>query len=95
MPIVRHGQLWPPNKKENKMAKIAKVTRSSLGLRSALFDEIDALRDGTSNPQRASALSKLAVQIINTVNIEIEYQKHVATQPNANNGMKSTPILLG
>lgn len=72
-----------------------KVIRTSLGLREVLFDEIDHLRNGTSTPNRAAALSKLAVQIINTVTMEVEYQRHVATNPTAFNGMKTTPILLG
>lgn len=75
------------------MSKL-KVTRTSLGLRDVLFDEIDALRNGESNPQRAASLSKLAVQIINTVTMEVEYQKHVSTNPTAFSGMKTTPILL-
>lgn len=59
------------------------VARTSLGLRDALFDEIDALRAGNSNPQRASAIAKLAVQIIGTVHMDIEYQKHIASTPNS------------
>jgi|TARA_R110000868_G_scaffold107595_1_gene294352 hypothetical protein len=47
--------------------------RTSIGLRDALFDELDALRDGTSNPQKSQATAKLAVQIINSVKMEIDY----------------------
>ena len=68
-----------------------KVVRTSLGLRNALFDELDALRDGKSNPQRASAMSKLAVQIINSVRMDIEFQKHVMSSPN--NTIGETPAL--
>jgi len=49
------------------------TVRTSLGLRDALFDELDALRDGTSNPQKSQATAKLAVQIINSVKMEIDY----------------------
>lgn len=51
----------------------AATVRTSLGLRDALFDELDALRDGTSNPQKSQATAKLAVQIINSVKMEIDY----------------------
>tara|TARA_R110000803_G_scaffold15030_1_gene41744 strand:+ start:223 stop:468 length:246 start_codon:yes stop_codon:yes gene_type:complete len=54
---------------KNKTATI----RTSIGLRDALFDELDALRDGTSNPQKSQATAKLAVQIINSVKMEIDY----------------------
>lgn len=49
------------------------TVRTSLGLRDALFDELDALRAGTSNPQKSQATAKLAVQIINSVKMEIDY----------------------
>lgn len=48
----------------NEAPVLLPVIRSSLGLRNALFDELDALREGKSNPQRAIAVSKLAAQII-------------------------------
>lgn len=70
------------------------VIRTSLGLRDALFEEIDLLRNGNSNPQRAGAVAKLAVQIINTVNMEVEYQKHVTSMPNAVGGLSTTPLKL-
>ena len=46
--------------------------RTSAGLCDALFEEFDMLRNGTSDPSRASAVAKLAVQIINTKRLEIE-----------------------
>lgn len=55
-----------------------KVIRSSSGLRDVLFDEIDSLRNGESNPARATALAKLSVQIINSVTMEIQYNKYLA-----------------
>ncbi len=71
-----------------------KVQRTSLGLRDTLFDEIDALRNGESTPQRAAALSKLAVQIINTVTMEIDFQRHVISNPSAVNGVSTIPLKL-
>jgi hypothetical protein len=74
------------------------IVRTTSGLRDALLDEIDNLRAGKSNPQTASALSKLSVQVINTVRLEIEYQKHVNSTPDAvgNNIIAlNKPIALG
>lgn len=60
-----------------KAAGTTKIERTSQGLRDALFDEMDALREGRSTPSRAGAFAKLSVQIIGSVQMEIDYQKHV------------------
>lgn len=73
----------------------ANIVRSTKGLRDALFDEMDSLRDGKTTPHIASAMSKLAVQIINSVRLEIEYQKHVASTPGVEQALNISPILLG
>ena len=52
-----------------------KVCRTSAGLRDAIFDELDCIRNGTSNPTRANAVAKLAGSIVETVRMEIEVQK--------------------
>lgn len=54
------------------------VQRTSAGLRNALFDELDALRNGTGNPNRANAVAKLADQVIGTVKMELEVHRHLA-----------------
>jgi hypothetical protein len=46
--------------------------RTSEGLCEALFQEFDLLRAGKSDPHRAAAVAKLAVQIINTKRLEID-----------------------
>jgi hypothetical protein len=51
------------------------VSRTSAGLRDAIFDEIDAIRNGESNPTRANAVAKLAAGIVDTVRMDIEFQK--------------------
>ncbi len=61
-------QASPPKKK---------IVRTSAGLRDVLFDELDAIREGRSNPQKAQATAKLACQIINSVKMEIEFYSHV------------------
>ena len=54
------------------MSAIKKTERSSAGLCEALFDEFDLLRNGISDCHRASAVAKLAVQIINTKRLEMD-----------------------
>ncbi len=48
------------------------TTRTSAGLCDALFDEFDMLRNGESDAHRASAISKIAIQIIATKRLEID-----------------------
>ena len=55
----------------------AKVMRTSAGLRDAIFDELDSIRSGTSNPTRSNAVAKLAGSIVETVRMEVEVQKHM------------------
>lgn len=54
------------------------IERTSGGLRSALFDEIDALRRGESNPARARSVAMLANSVLQSVQAEIEYHKYVS-----------------
>ena len=55
------------------------VTRSSAGLRDAIFDEIDAIRNGSGNPTRANAVAKLAATVVETVRMELEVQRFAAS----------------
>lgn len=57
------------------------ISRTSAGLRDAIFDEIDAIRNGTSNPTRANAVAKLATGIVETVRMEIEVRNHFKKIP--------------
>ncbi len=54
------------------------IKRTSGGLREALFDEIDALRAGTSNAARARSVAMLANSVLQSIQAEIEYHKYVA-----------------
>lgn len=87
-------------KKERRPA--SPIIRTSAGLRDAIFDEIDAIRAGTSNPTRANAVAKLATGIVETVRMEIEVQRHLRQNPGAadvasqvTNGALGTPLSLG
>lgn len=79
------------------------IVRNSAGLRDAIFDEIDAIRLGKSNPTRANAVAKLATGIVETVRMEIEVQRHLRSSPAAQpqveqdkvGGILGVPLTLG
>jgi hypothetical protein len=50
--------------------ELSKVTASDL--RKVLWQELADLRDGTSTPNRANAVSKLASQILDSVRLEVQ-----------------------
>lgn len=54
------------------------IIRTSEGLRDALFDEIDGLRDGTGNVQSAITVANLSKQIINVIKAETEFRRLIA-----------------
>lgn len=56
------------------MSKV-KIARTSAGLRDALFDAIERVRDGDMSPDDAKAISGLAQQICTSVELEIEVAK--------------------
>lgn len=64
------------NTKANSEEQVAAMVRTSAGLRDAIFDELDALRQGTTNPTKANAVAKLATTIVETVRMEIEVARH-------------------
>ena len=70
------------------------VARSSAGLRDALFDEIDSLRQGRTLPARANAVAKLATVVIESVRMELEVAKHAKQQPDAKTAKLGAPIEL-
>lgn len=70
----------------------ALIVRNSAGLRDALFDEIDAIRLGKSNPTRANAVAKLATGVVETVRMEIEVQKHLKQHPADPRQIAGTPL---
>ena len=59
-------------------SKSVPIVRTSAGLRDALFDEIDSLRDGSSNAARARSVAMLANSVLQSVTAEIEYHKYVS-----------------
>lgn len=75
----------------------APTVRTSAGLRDALFDELDNLRNGSTNPAKANAVAKLADQVIATVKMELDVQKHIAKhKPDASKPAElPSPVALG
>ena len=74
------------------------IARTSAGLRDALFDELDGLRDGSTNPGKANAVAKLADQIVNTVRMEMDVERHVGRlgdAPRIKRPGLSEPLALG
>lgn len=61
-----------------KKAKLVKVARTSAGLRTALFDELDALRAGTTTPLKANATAGLARGIIELVRTEMDVARTIS-----------------
>lgn len=51
------------------------LQRTSTGLREALFDQIERIRDGKGDIQEARTVATLAHAICNTVKMEIEVAK--------------------
>lgn len=61
----------------NTVTKIEPVTRSFVGMRDALFDMWDAIRDKTLDVREADVATKIAAGICKTVEIEIKLRKMV------------------
>lgn len=70
------------------MNHLKPVQKSTEGLRDALFDELNSLRQGKSTPQKARAMSLLARDIIDSIRVQIQYARLL-------NDKKEKPILLG
>jgi hypothetical protein len=76
------------------------LVRNTSGLRDALFEEWEALRDGSSNPARARSIAMMANTILQSVQVEIEYHKYVSAIDNTASNKKAisfenTQVQLG
>lgn len=58
-----------------KTPSLKNIERTSVGLRDALFDELDLLRSGEGNAQRAQAVAKLSAQIVSSVKMELDFAR--------------------
>ena len=62
--------------------KVVDSHRTSEGLRDILFDEIEGLRRGEGDPQRATIIAKLAGQIVAVAKLDLEYLERCRDQKN-------------
>lgn len=53
--------------------EIVEIPKTIEGLREALFDEINSVRNGNGNLQRARAVAQLAAQAIDSIRVQIQY----------------------
>ena len=74
---------------------IAPVIRTSAGLRDALFDALDALRNGEIEPAEAKATATVAAQIVNTVQLELDVHKMRREYPSDAKVVLPVPLELG
>jgi len=74
----------------------SKITRSTLGLRQAIFDELDKVLAGESTPARANVVIKGASQIIAISNMELDYARFLASMGKAGlQPQMPEPLMLG
>ena len=68
--------------------------RTSKALVDILFDELDALKAGESNPQQARATSSLANTICSVTRLEMDYARFVsdARSLEQGSGLKALPM---
>ena len=81
--------------KEKKHVSAKPAIRTSEGLRDALFDALDGLNSGRTTAQEAQAICKVCAQIINSVNTEIEFYKHIGRHQMAGEPIPKTVMALG
>jgi hypothetical protein len=61
------------------------IERTSAGLRDVLFDELEALRNGVSDPVQSKAVAGLAAAILHSVNTELSVFKACEDEVRATN----------
>jgi len=55
-----------------KIPSLPPISHSGVGLRTALFDELNLIRQGQSSPMRAKVVAQLAHRIIEAARIELQ-----------------------
>jgi len=82
-----------------KTPTLENIERTSIGLRDALFDELDLLRSGEGNAQRAQAVAKLSAQIVSSVKMELDFARFANSASGAGSITKTlkqpTTLALG
>lgn len=70
-----------------------KIERTSRGLAATMFDELEALLDGTSTPQQASAKARVANTICQISRLEMDFARFVAAERAAKENPEALPSL--
>jgi len=70
------------------------MERTSAGLAQAMFEEMDALKQGSSTPQQARAKAAIANVIIGVSRLEMEFARFV-TDARSVDGSTLQPLLMG
>lgn len=55
-----------------------KTERNSSGLREMLFEQIDGVRNGSIEPRKAKTIASLAMTIIKSVEVEMQFREQQA-----------------
>lgn len=75
------------------MVKPKAIDRTSKGLSDALFEELDALRDGQVTPQHAQSFASLAKTICGLSKLEMNYARFVSdARADSKEVMRSLPM---
>lgn len=74
---------------------MAKLKRTTKGLRDALFEEIEQLRSDNGDPQRAMAVANLAKQIINIAKVELDFHREAIKHQEAGHSLNMGTMQLG
>jgi hypothetical protein len=56
-----------------------KTERNSSGLREMLFEQIDGVRNGSIDPKKAKTIASLAMTIIKSVEVEMQFREQQAS----------------
>lgn len=57
----------------SKEVVLNEIPKTTEGLRDALFDELNELRAGRSNPQKSRAIAQMADKIIDSIRVQIQF----------------------
>lgn len=75
--------------KQKKIKNLPAITRTAEGLRDALFDELNLLREGRTTAVKARAIALLASQIIDSIRVQIQHGRLIE------DGKQAAGLLLG
>lgn len=70
------------------------IERTTRGLASAMFEELDLLRAGESTPQQARAKASIANTVCTVARLEMDYARFVVSARAAeeDNALKAIPL---